>query len=348
MNHQLLSRFHRFTTTIAGFGVLLLALSAQAADEAPAQRGTIVGGVAHDAPAWFKESFLDIQEDVNEATDEGRHVMLFFQLNDCPYCDRMLRESFEAEPLKSVIQENYDVIAINVKGDREVAFSEDVSLLEKDLAEKLDVRATPAILFLDKDNNAVVRVNGYRSPKRFQYILSYVSDKAYENSTLAEYLDENLQKDVYKLRDNELFTETNDLSAVKGPLAVIFEDGSCYDCDEFHDKLLAREDVQEEMEPFTVVRLDAASTDEITDPEGNKTTPAQWAKKMEMTYRPGILIFDEGKMVRRIDSLLFSHHFKESFRYIGGGFYKTQDYSEYSEKRTEELLAAGVDINLGE
>ena len=65
----------------------------------PAKRGEITGGAAHTAPTWFKESFLEIQDDVDEATEEGRHIMLFFQLNGCPYCDRMLTESFEAEPL---------------------------------------------------------------------------------------------------------------------------------------------------------------------------------------------------------------------------------------------------------
>lgn len=328
--------------------ILLLCSWSASADTTAAKRGSIQGGMAHDAPSWFKESFLDIQDDVDEATEEDRHVMLFFQLNDCPYCSRMLEASFEAEPMKALIQASYDVIAVNVKGDREIAFNEDTSLIEKELSEKLEVRATPAILFLNKDNNAVVRVNGYRSPKRFKHILNYVSDKAYENSTLAEYLDKNLEKDVYELRENKLFTELADLSSVKGPLAVIFEDSTCYDCDEFHDKLLSRDDVQTEMKLFTTVRLDAASEDEITDPEGNKTTPKAWAKKMEMTYRPGVLVFDEGKLLRRVDSLLFSHHFKEGLRYIGGGYYKTQPYDEYSEKRTEELLAAGVDINLGE
>lgn len=327
---------------------LLLCSMAVSADTTEVKRGSIQGGVAHAAPSWFKESFLDIKEDVDEAAAEGRHVMLFFQLNDCPYCDRMLKESFEEESMQTAIQDKFDVIAINVKGDREIAFDEDTSLIEKELAEKLEVRATPVILFLDKDNNAVARVNGYRSPKRFKHILSYVSDKAYENSTLAEYLDKNLEKDVYQLRENKLFTELTDLSSVKGPLAVIFEDSTCYDCDEFHDKLLARDDVQEELKPFTIVRLDAASEDEITDPDGNKTTAKDWAVKMEMTYRPGVLVFDEGKLLRRVDSLLFSHHFKEGMRYIGGGYYKTQPYDEYSEKRTEELLAAGIDINLSE
>nr|CAA6829445.1 MAG: Unknown protein [uncultured Thiotrichaceae bacterium] len=347
MNNYFFKGLSRTFTLVLGLSLLLCSLAIQA-DTTEVKRGTIVGGVPHEAPSWFKESFLDIQDDVDEASEEDRHVMLFFQLNACPYCDRMLKESFEAEPMKTLVQDSYDVIAVNVKGDREIAFNEDVSLIEKDLSEKLEVRATPAILFLNKDNNAVVRVNGYRSPKRFKHILNYVSSKAYENSTLAEYLDKNLDKDVYTLRDNKMFSDVTDLSSVKGPLAVIFEDSSCYDCDEFHDKLLGNEKVQKEMKPFTTVRLDAMSDAEIIDPEGNKTTAKEWVKKVEMTYRPGVLVFDEGKQLRRIDSLPYSHHFKEGMRYIGGGFYKTQKYDEYSEARTEELLAAGVDINLGQ
>ena len=66
-----------------------------------------------------------------------------------------------------------------------------------------------------------------------------------------------------------------------------------------------------------------------------------------MIYRPGVLLFDQGKLIRRYDSLLFSHHFKEGFRFVSGGYYKTGDYSDYSQKRTAELLAAGINIDLG-
>ena len=310
-------------------------------------RGEITGGVAHAAPAWFKESFLEIQDDVDEATEEGKHVILFFQLNGCPYCDRMLTESFESEPLTSFIQENFDTIAINVGGDREIIFNEEITVIEKELAEMLNVRSTPAILFLNSDNKTVVRVNGYRNPARFEQVLNYVAEKGYEQGTLAEYMEKQLPADVYTLRDNPLFTEVSDLSSVSGPLAVIFEDGSCYDCNEFHDTILTHELVRKELEPYTIVRVDADSDEEIIDVDGTRTTPRAMAEKYEMIYRPGVLAFDEGELVRRFDSLTFPHHFKEGLRYVAGGYYKTMQPGEYSEARTEELLSQGVTIDLG-
>lgn len=313
-----------------------------------AEPGKLLGGAPHPRPAWFKESFLEIQDDVDEASAEGRHVMLFFHLNDCPYCDRMLSESFEQEPLTSYIRQHFDVIEVNVKGDREIVFNEEISMLEKELSEHLKVRATPAIMFLDAENNSVVRVDGYRAPERFQHVLNYVSSKGYKKYTLSEHLDQNLQRNVYQLQDNPLFTEITDLSAVKGPLMVVFEDGSCYDCAEFHAKLLAHKDVQTEIKPYTVVRLNTDDPVEITDPAGKKTTAKAMAGALKMTYRPGVAIYDDGELMRRTDSLLYSYHFKEGLRFIAGGYYKQEDYRSYSQRRREELLAAGVTINLAE
>ena len=328
-------------------GFLLLAILFAPALFA-AERGTILGGAPHAAPDWFKESFLEIADDVDEASEEGRHVMLFFQLNACPYCDRMLTESFESDPNMSYIQEHFDVIAINVKGDREIAFNDEVSVLEKELAEMLQVRATPAILFLNADNQQVVRVNGYRAPDRFSHVLSYVSSKSYETTKLADYLDANLKRDVYTLRPSSLFSKVSDLSAVKGPLAVIFEDSTCLDCPEFHDRMLSRQDVMEELGKFTVVRLDTDSTETIVDVDGEQLPPAALSRKYAMTYRPGVLVFDGGELIRRSDSLLYSFHFREGLRFVADGYHKRMTYREYSEARREELLAAGVDINLAD
>ena len=310
-------------------------------------RGRITGGAPHQAPAWFKQSFLEIADDVDEAAEAGKHVMLFFQLNDCPYCDRMLTESYEAEPTMSYIKEHFDTIAINVRGDREIAFNEEITVSEKQLSEILKVAGTPAILFLDENNKTVVRVNGYRAPERFRQILEYVATNSYQTTSLADYLDARLNKNVYSLRDNPLFTDVSDLAAVDGPLMLIFEDGSCYDCDEFHDGILAHPLVREEIAPFTIVRIDADSTREMIAPDGEKTTAAGLARKYEVIYRPGVLAFDDGVLLRRADSLLFPHHFKEYMRYVAGGFYKEVDWRTYSERRTEELLEAGVVIDLG-
>jgi len=327
--------------------ILVTALLLSAVSAASETRGKITGGVLHEPPAWFKDSFLEIADDVDDASEAGKHVLLFFELNGCPYCDRMLEESFEADPLSSYIQANFDTIAINIQGNREIAFNDELSVTEKELGEILKVYSTPALLFLDADNKTIVRVNGYRAPERFKQVLEFVATRSYQTTTLADYLQAKLDRNVYQLRANPLFSDVTDLSSVNGPLMVIFEDGSCYDCDEFHDSILAHKQVREEMAPFTIVRLDADSNKSIKDVYGNETTPAKLALQHEMIYRPGVLVFDDGNLLRRHDSLTYPHHFKESLRYVAGGHYQQTNYRSYSRQRTEELLSSGVTIDLG-
>lgn len=327
--------------------ILLVLLTGQIWTAMAAERGRVTGGVPHEVPGWFKDSFLEIADDVDEASEQGKHVLLFFQLNNCPYCDRMLEEAFEAEPVTSYIQEHFDAIAINVRGDREIAFNEEISVTEKELSEILKVRVTPAILFLDENNKPVVRVNGYRAPERFRLVLEYVATKSYQTTKLADYMQAKLDRNVYQLRPNRLFSDIRDLSSVDGPLLLIFEDGSCYDCVAFHDGVLAHELVRKEIEPFTIVRLDADSDEKIIDVMGNETTAAALAREHEMIYRPGVLVFDKGVLVRRHNNLIYPFYFKEILRYVAGGFYKKIDYWTYLEQRTEKLLAAGAVIDLG-
>ena len=44
---------------------------------AAVEPGKVTGGKISEHPEWFKESFLDITEDVAEATESGKHVIIF-------------------------------------------------------------------------------------------------------------------------------------------------------------------------------------------------------------------------------------------------------------------------------
>ena len=313
------------------------------------EKGRIVGGIEHPMPDWFKVSFLDIKDDINEANLEKKHVMLFFHFNGCPYCDRMLNESFSKNGLQSFIQKYFDVIAVNIRGDRSITLTTNVSQTEKELSQRLKVRYTPTILFFDREDNVVVRLNGYRSLKKFQLILRYVKDEAYKKSTLATYLIQHDKKKTYTFRNNPMFKSIVDFSNIKTPLAIIFEDSSCDLCNDFHDKLLTRSDVKQELRVFTIVRLNANSTQKtITNTDGNKVSPRDWVKALKLTYRPGIILFDKGKEIARIDGLLYSFHFKEVFRYVSGQHYiRFTSYNDYLAARQSELLGKGFNINIG-
>ncbi len=325
-------------------GILLISSTLQAS------QGKLTGGSQHEMPNWFKESFLDLQEDVEEAKDSNKHVILFMSLDFCPYCTKMLHDNFEkGAKNQKYIEDNFDVIGINIKGSKEIVIDEDTTMTEKEYAAFLKVQYTPTILFLNQENKVVVRLNGYRSSENFKLVLDFVKNKEYEKMSLTQYLEKVKNKTYYTLRKNKMFKNITDLSKVDGTLAVVFEDGSCTQCDYLHDTTLKNEEVKKELSKTTVVRFDALSDEKIITPDGKTTTPKQWAKDMILDYRPGIVIFDDKKEIIRIDALLYSFHFKELVRYVSGKYYKKYPtFLDYLTPRQNELLKSGVNIDISQ
>ncbi len=313
-----------------------------------AEAGKIVGGANHSAPSWFKLSFLDITEDAKEAGEKNKHLMMFLDLDGCPYCDKMLKKSFFPKNRTSdFIKAHFDVINIRITGKKEITWDENTSMSEKEFAQKMKIYFTPTILFLDGDKNIVARVDGYRSPKNFLDILRYVNGKYYKKMPIDEYINKVKNKNLYKLKPNKMFSNIDNLSTISSPLAVILEDGSCTQCDYLHNVTFKNKDVKKELKPYTIVRLDASSNKPIIDVSGKKTTPKQLALDMNLTYRPTILLYNEKKLKLSIDALLYSFHLKERLRYVSGKYYKKYDsYHSYSRARKKELLKEGVTIDL--
>ena len=133
--------------------------------ESPKPMGKVLGvaDLEKEMPDYFKDSFLDFREDAEEAGDAGKHMLVFADLVGCPYCAKMLKDNFEATEKeggnREFIKANFDSIHLNIKGSREIAFNETTEVAENKLAQALQVRFTPTLLFMNADNKVVARVN---------------------------------------------------------------------------------------------------------------------------------------------------------------------------------------------
>ena len=313
-----------------------------------AEPGKVTGGISYEIPDWFKQSFLEIADDVEEAADSDKHVLLFFHLNDCPYCNRMLSENFAKPPLKSQIQQNFDSIAINIRGDREITMSEDLHTTERVLAEYLKIQYTPTIIFLNADNKTVLRLNGYRSPAAFKQALDFVQSKAYLSSSFSDYKRQHMQYGAYQFIQDPLIQTTSDLSKIQGPFALLFEDNDCNECSHFHQKMLSRPEIRDLLKQLTLIRLDAKSTDTIIGFDGKPTTAVQLADSLNLNYRPGMVFFDAGKQVSRVESMLFPFHFSNIILMaLDKNHEKYPSYIELGRERQQQLLSQGIDVNVG-
>ena len=140
-------------------------------------------------PKWFKDSFLDIREDVNEASKAGKRLMLYFYQDGCPYCEKLIKENMSQQNIVDAMKKNFDVIAINMWGDREVLGLDGKETTEKQFAAANKVMFTPTLLFLDEQGNHALRLNGYLPPHKFLGALNYVQEKQEKVSSFRDYLE---------------------------------------------------------------------------------------------------------------------------------------------------------------
>jgi thioredoxin-related protein len=305
----------------------------------------------HDKPAWFKESFLDIREDIAEAADEGRRVLLYFYQDGCPYCAKLLHDNFGNAQIARKTRDNFDVVAINMWGDREVTGLAGDATSEKAFARGLRVQYTPTLLFLDEAGTVLLRVNGYLHPHRFEVGLDYVAGRREQEMAFGDYLasvDPVPAAGRLHVEPGFITAPTDLSSAREKPLLVMFEQRQCPACDELHGDILKRESVRDSLERFDVVLLDIWSKDAIVTPEGASTTVRQWASDIGVTYAPTLVFFDNvPREVFRTEAYLRAFHVEGAMDYVSSGAYLRQpEFQRYLQDRRTELEARGVDVDL--
>ena len=349
-----LFRFFRIVS-LAGFGLLAgagVSLAAEAPQEAALTEGLVNPGY-EEKPAWFKNSFLDIREDVAEAAADNKRVMLYFYQDGCPYCAKLLQDNFSQKSIVDKTRKYFDVIAINMWGDREVTGFDGKEMTEKQFAEQLRVMFTPTILMLDETGKVVLRINGYYHPAKFEAALDYVGTHQEKKLRFSEYLKKHAPvKASGKLHDEPFFLKPpynlKKLLASDKPLLVLFEQKQCPPCDEYHRDIYQRKETQEQLRRFNIVRLDMWANTPLVDPQGNKTTARELARKLNVIYAPTMVFFDKsGKEVFRSEAYLKAFHTQSVLDYVASGAYRTQpNFQRYIAGRADKLEAQGVHIDL--
>lgn len=302
-------------------------------------------------PGWFKISFLDIAEDIGEAADSKKKLFLFFYQDGCPYCEKTIQVNFAQKEIAEKTQANFDTVAMNMWGDREVTWVDGTVMKEKQLAAKLKVMFTPTIIMLDENQKVALRVNGYFHPNKFKAALDYVAENKYKKMKFSEYFAEVKPVKAHgKLHQQEFIdTKARNFSKLGAkPYMVLFEQLDCPACDELHGDILKRKETLKQIKPFhKVVQLDMWSKEKITRPDGKKTTAHQWAKDLDIKYAPSLVFFDEGKEVIRTEAYLKSFHVQSVMEYVSSKSYKKfPSFQRYIEERAEHLREKGVEVNL--
>jgi thioredoxin-related protein len=306
-------------------------------------------------PAWFKGSFLDIREDLAEAASANRRVMLYFYQDGCPYCAKLLREGFGDQEIAALTRSAFDVIALNLWGDREVTGLAGEQTTEKAFAAGLRVQFTPTLLMLDEEGQVVLRIDGYFPPHRLRTALDYVAQRRDRQGE--RFQDFYLAADP-KAASGTLHTEAGFLSpplrlarhaeGLGRPLLVMFEQPTCAACDELHLDILRREPVAWSLTAFDAAVVNAWSSETVQTPDGRDMPLRAWSAELGIEYTPSLVFFDaQGREVFRTAGYLKAFHIHGALDYVATGAYRWQpSFQRYLEARRGAREARGFEIDL--
>lgn len=284
-------------------------------------------------PSWFKLSFLDLQDDLDEAvTEKKKGIIIYFGRKDCPYCKALLENNWTLKHIVHYTNKNFDVIAINTKGTRNVTDIDGFVYDEKNYSLKMKTNFTPSLLFINGEGKIVFKLSGYHNPYRFMAALEYVADSHYKTQSFKSYLSQ--AKDSLassggdELNHQDYFTPApHNLNRSVFPgeraLAVFFEKKNCHACDILHSNPLENSIINKHFQELDVIQVDIDTKENIVTPSGVRTNTLEWSEQLELHYSPTIVFFDEaGKEIIRIDSVIWLHRLDRVLEYITLKAYK--------------------------
>jgi thioredoxin-related protein len=125
---------------------------------------------------WIKEyKQFSLKDILAEAKAEGKEVVILFEQIGCAFCARLHAENFSYENVVNYMNKHFNIIQIDLRGNRQVTLLNGKTLTERAYSRSLGVTNTPTTLFMQNNGKERFRMPGYieAAPYRagFQYVV---------------------------------------------------------------------------------------------------------------------------------------------------------------------------------
>ena len=139
---------------------------------------------------WFHEGFLNLREDLEEATAAGQRLAVLFDQRGCPYCREMHTDHLAQPEIEGFIRPRFRMVQLDLHGSRQVIDFDGTAHEERALARRWRVTFTPTIIFLPEQapqrmgrEIEVARMHGLMPKQDFLALFTYVAERGYADGT---------------------------------------------------------------------------------------------------------------------------------------------------------------------
>lgn len=139
---------------------------------------------------FFNESWGDFKEELVNAREQNKKaILVFFEMDDCPFCHYMKTHVLNQPQVQAYFREHFLNFAMDIEGDIEIVDFAGGSKTQKQFSTKDNrVRATPVFGFFDLQGKPIARFTGKTSSiDEFMLLGKFVAEGHYKNMRFIQY-----------------------------------------------------------------------------------------------------------------------------------------------------------------
>lgn len=151
--------------------------------------GAAVAEVRNAEENFFDQKMGDFKSELAAAKKDGKTaVLLMYELDDCPFCDRMKKTILNQSEVQDFYHKHFSIYPIDLKGDVAMTDFKGKQTTEKAFGVEQRIYGTPVFDFFDLEGNRIVRFPGAtRDLSEFMLLGRYVVEGAYKSMPFAKY-----------------------------------------------------------------------------------------------------------------------------------------------------------------
>jgi len=135
---------------------------------------------------FAKQTSLNLDLLFKNTDLSNKHVVVFFHMSHCPYCERMDKSTLANDAIQTMLQKDFIFIDINTDEKQSVLFNNKI-YTKKEFAHSIDVDFFPTVVFFDKEKEIIYTARGLRKVDKFKKILRFIQTKSYEENAFFDY-----------------------------------------------------------------------------------------------------------------------------------------------------------------
>jgi len=246
---------------------------------------------------FFAQSFGDLPEELQEARQAGKlGLLLFFEQDGCPYCERMMKSILNQPAVQDWYRERFVSIAVDINGDVELTDVDGITLPSKVFAEHRRVKTTPTLSFIDLSGAEIYRrVTMVSGVDEFMMMGRYIAEGRYTDTAWRDYAREHPEVvDSATVQQAVDFRQEAAATAERGVtlLLAVTREGCAY-CAKLRREILAPMIRSGDYVDKVRIREMMMEPDmPIIDFSGQPTTTAKLAARFGVSITPTVLLLD--------------------------------------------------------